>query len=119
MGGPRRRRAKCIAEGSGRTAPRGRQRCRVQTGLDQAMKIKPGPEHEAMKLDLAAVLRKHSTRETSAVEMLAIASIMVGQLIALQDHQTMTTQMAMEIVLRNIEIGNVGAIDALGASQPN
>ena len=38
--------------------------------------------------------------------MLAIASNLVGKLIALQDQRTMTREMALELVARNIEAAN-------------
>lgn len=71
----------------------------------------PTPQHAAFREDLVAVLRKHE--HLSAVEMLAVASIFVGQLIALQDQRTMTPAKAMRIVAANIEIGNSGAIETL------
>jgi phage gp37-like protein len=69
----------------------------------------PTPAHTAFRNDTVALLKKHE--HLSAVEMLAVTSILVGQLIALQDQRTMTPAQAMEIVSRNIEIGNMGAID--------
>jgi hypothetical protein len=69
------------------------------------MKIAPQPKHVAFRDDLVAVLRKHGgTLDTS--EMLALASHLVGQLVALQDQRTMSPDQAMEIVARNIEQGN-------------
>lgn len=40
------------------------------------------------------------------LEDLAVASLAVGRIIAYQDKRTMTPQMAMDIVLKNINIGN-------------
>lgn len=45
------------------------------------------------------------------MEMLAIASQLVGNLIALQDQHKVTPEMAMEVVARNIEEGNAVAIE--------
>jgi hypothetical protein len=42
--------------------------------------------------------------------MLCIAANMLGKLIALQDQRTMTKERAMEIVLRNLELGNEQAL---------
>lgn len=63
------------------------------------------PEHEVAFRDITDLMRKHSDK-VDAVEMLAIAANVVGKLVALQDGRTITPDMAMEIVLRNIEIGN-------------
>ncbi|MGZ8286109.1 MAG: hypothetical protein ACXW27_08955 [Allosphingosinicella sp.] len=69
----------------------------------------PTAEHSALRDDLVATFKKHE--HLSPVEMLAIASILVGHLIALQDQRTMTPGKAMRIVGANIEIGNAGAIE--------
>lgn len=45
-------------------------------------------------------------------EMLAVASILVGQLLAWQD-QTMPKQVFFEIIQRNIEMGNASVIQSL------
>jgi hypothetical protein len=63
------------------------------------------PEHEVAYQDLAALLGKHGDSVT-ALEMLAIAGNLVGKLIALQDQRTVTKKIAIEIVLKNIGIGN-------------
>jgi hypothetical protein len=46
--------------------------------------------------------------------MLAVASALVGQLIALQDQSVVTPKTVMEIVSRNIEAANQDVIAALG-----
>jgi hypothetical protein len=73
---------------------------------------KPEPRHAAFRDDLIAVLRKHGD-DVSAPEMLALASHMVGQLVALQDQRTMSPERAMEIVAANIETGNHEVIEGL------
>jgi hypothetical protein len=45
--------------------------------------------------------------------MLAVASALVGQLIAMQDQCTMTWAMALEIVAQNIEGANADILNAL------
>jgi hypothetical protein len=42
--------------------------------------------------------------------MLAVASVLVGQLVALQDQRSMTAAMAMQLVAQNIEVGNREAV---------
>lgn len=51
----------------------------------------------------------------SAQEMLALSAHLVGQIIAMQDQRTVTPEMAMKIVARNIEQGNQEAVDGLSA----
>ncbi len=68
--------------------------------------------HRLFRDDLVAVLRKYSN-ELSAQEMLALAAHLVGQIVAMQDQRTVTPEMAMQIVSRNIEQGNREVLDNL------
>ncbi len=72
-------------------------------------------QHQQFRDELIAVLRKHGDK-ISAMEMLALASHLVGQIIAMQDQRTVTPDMAMKIVSQNIEQGNREVLDGLGAS---
>lgn len=63
------------------------------------------PAYEAAYQDLIALVQRHADQMT-ALEILAIASNMVGKLIAMQDHRTVSADDAMEIVVANIETGN-------------
>jgi hypothetical protein len=63
------------------------------------------PEHEIAYQDLVALVNKHAGK-LSALELLAIASNMVGKLVAMQDQRSVTPAMAMETVAQNIESGN-------------
>jgi hypothetical protein len=74
------------------------------------------PEHEVAYQDLVSLMRKHADQMTS-LEMLAIGANMLGKLIAMQDQRTVTSDMAMEIVIRNIEVGNQQVLEALGKTQ--
>lgn len=47
-----------------------------------------------------------------AVELLAIASQFIGQLIAMQDARQYTADGLMQVVMNNIEIGNIVCITA-------
>lgn len=71
--------------------------------------VEPTALHHAFRDELVELLRKH-TSELDAKEVLAIAAHTVGQIIAMQDQRTMTIEIAMEIVARNIEIGNGDAL---------
>lgn len=73
---------------------------------------KPSDTHRQFRDDLIEVLRKHGER-LSAQEMLALASHLVGQLIAMQDKRAMTREMALGIVGQNIELGNQEVIHSL------
>jgi hypothetical protein len=66
------------------------------------------PEVVAFVNDLKAAIGRH--QHLSAQEMLAGASQLVGNLIALQDQNTMTSSDAMHMVEVNIQIGNEEAI---------
>lgn len=70
------------------------------------------PSQRAIHAYICAMLRE-DFGHCSAVELLAIASQIVGQLIALQDQRTMTTARAMDIVIGNIEAGNARAFAVL------
>lgn len=48
-----------------------------------------------------------------ALEILAVASQFVGNLIAVQDHRSVTPDMALEVVTANMELGNASAVSAL------
>jgi hypothetical protein len=80
------------------------------------VKVAPEPKHVAFRDDLVAVLRRHGGA-LEASEMLALAAHLVGQIIALQDQQTMSPERAMEIVARNIEQGNSEILSGLLDSQ--
>lgn len=69
------------------------------------MKINANICHETLRLELIALLRKH-TEHLSAIEVLATAAHMVGQIIAMQDQRKISPSDAMDVVHKNIEIGN-------------
>ena len=72
----------------------------------------PTPKHVAFMGDMKAVFKKRGDDQT-AMEMLALASQLVGNLVALQDQRTVTPAMAMQVVASNIEVGNQTVIDGL------
>lgn len=71
----------------------------------------PSEIHQLLKLDLAVLLAKY--RDVSPIEILAVASQVVGMIIAYQDQQTTSVEKAMATVLANIEIGNQTSIEGL------
>lgn len=70
------------------------------------------PEHEVAYQDLAKLLQKHIAN-VSALELLAIASNLVGKLVAMQDQRVISPKSAMELVAKNIEAGNEHAVREL------
>lgn len=70
------------------------------------------PDHEVLYQDLAKLITKHAEK-INEKEMLAIAANMLGKLIAMQDQRTMSREVAMEIVVLNIEKGNEQVIQGL------
>lgn len=78
--------------------------------------IATNPEHEAFYQDLCATMKRHGAN-LSAPELLAVASNLVGKLIAMQDQRTMTRERALEIVSKNLEAGNAQALAEVMASK--
>ncbi len=74
------------------------------------------PEHEVAYRDLVALVRKHADKLT-AMELLAVAANMLGKLVALQDQRTITPAMAMDLVAKNVEMGNQQVLDELQHSR--
>jgi hypothetical protein len=72
------------------------------------------PHHEVAYDDLTELLRKHAGH-LSAIEMLAVASNMVGKLVALQDQRAITPEVAMQTVAKNLEAGNKQILDQMAA----
>jgi hypothetical protein len=70
------------------------------------------PEHEVAYQDLVRLLSKHAAK-ISAEEMLAIASNLLGKLVAMQDQRTMTRERALETVMKNVEYGNQQVVNEL------
>lgn len=77
--------------------------------------MKTRPEHEVAYQDIIKLVAKHADK-LSSVELLAIASNMLGKLIAAQDQRQLTPEEVMDIVSVNIEIGNQQALEQLKKS---
>lgn len=84
--------------------------------MSDMAKLPTNVDHEALYQELAALIQKHSGK-LSEREILAVASNMVGKIIAMQDQHTMTVDEAMSIVANNIELGSQQAIDELMKSK--
>lgn len=77
----------------------------------------PDARHTAYLDQLKAALGD-SGKDLQAEDLLAVTSQFVGMLVAQQDQRRFSPAMAMEIVARNIEIGNATAIEASGLTRP-
>lgn len=73
--------------------------------------MQPTEAQLAFMNELKAALAKHTN--LSGMEMLAVASQFVGNLVALQDQRNWTAEQVMGIVANNIEIGNQAVVEAL------
>lgn len=65
---------------------------------------------------ISAVLNIYAG-DLTPLELLALASQMVGQLIAIQDQRETTASEAMEIVIHNIRVGNENVVIKLNKSR--
>lgn len=74
--------------------------------------VQPSEADKALHVDIAALIKRHLTPDTSE-RVLAIASQVVGQVLALQDQRTMTKKMAFDVILSNIELGNQSALASI------
>lgn len=72
--------------------------------------VKPTKEHRAFRDDVIELLRKHAG-ELPADEMLALASHLVGQLLALQDQRKITPALGLKLIGENIEAGNAEVVN--------
>lgn len=70
----------------------------------------PTAEHDAFLDELRATLGS-SGKNLQAEDLLVVTAQFLGILVALQDSRRFTPQMVMEMVMRNIEIGNAATVD--------
>lgn len=80
--------------------------------------VAPNHNHQQLHQDLASLMAKHCGK-MSAQEFLAIAAQVVGQVVAMQDQDAMTPEVAMALILRNIEMGNANATSMLTQTKGN
>lgn len=74
------------------------------------MKTKqPTVRHEAFRDDLLRLMDRHAGA-LDASDMLALAAYTTGQIMAMQDARKWTPAMALEVVSKNIELGNAQAV---------
>lgn len=78
----------------------------------------PGEAHREFNDAMKEVLGRFENR-LGAMEMLAVASHLVGVLVALQDQNKVTPAMAMELVASNIQVGNAEALNCIENPEGN
>lgn len=93
-------------------------KCRTKRPHAHPLKINvPSVAHRQFRDDALALLKKHTEAgNLSGLELLALTSHLVGQVIAMQDQRSVTREVAMQIVSANIEQGNREMIDNVMAS---
>ena len=67
--------------------------------------ISPSIDLDKFRIDLLALMDRYAGALPSD-QILAMSAIACGQILAMQDQRTMTKDMAIDIVMRNIELGN-------------
>lgn len=80
--------------------------------------VQTDARHEEMYQDLIALIRKYA-QEDNAEEMLAISANIVGKIIAMQNQRTMSSKRALDIVTKNIVLGNEQILDGLHVPKGN
>lgn len=71
----------------------------------------PTARHEACRLALVDLLREYE--DLGQLELLAIASALVGQLLAMQDQTAHTIEQLMDLIGKNMESGNQHVVEQL------
>lgn len=70
------------------------------------MMLEPKGPHEEFYRIMSQTLNSEPFKSMPAEELLAVASNFLGKLCALQDQSRYTSAQIMEIVIKNLEIGN-------------
>lgn len=78
----------------------------------KTIRVEPTPEHHAFRDDCIALLKKHSGH-LPAIEMLALACHLVGQLMAHQDQRKYTRDDLITLLIDNAEKGNAEVLAEL------
>lgn len=76
---------------------------------------KPTPAQIALRESMLDAM-KDAGDSVTPMEQLAVAAYLVGQLIALQDQERVTPEMAMALVEANMQAGNADVIDFMNAT---
>lgn len=79
--------------------------------------IEPTAAHEAYLEELKACLGS-AGKDIPEIELLAVTAQFLGMLVALQDARTMTPSRAMQIIERNMAVGNRTVINGHPLNNP-
>ena len=71
--------------------------------------VSANSDHQALRRDLIDLIRKRHGG-LSAQEVLAVAAQLVGQILLMQDREHLDPQSAMDLINRNIVLGNQAAL---------
>lgn len=74
--------------------------------------VQPSEAHLALRKAFETCIADHG-KTLDAIEILAILSHMVGQVIAIQDQRKYGSEEVVELVWQNIETGNAEVVDRL------
>lgn len=78
------------------------------------LKISPTAVHQALKVKISNILQVYSDEhKLSQIEVLCVASQMVGMIIAMQDQRVYNPDEVMKIVADNIKAGNDIVVEQL------
>jgi hypothetical protein len=67
--------------------------------------VSPSTVHQEFYNAMEEVLVKFQ-HKVNPIEMLVLLSQLVGALVGVQDQRVLTPQMALDIIMRNMEVGN-------------
>ena len=67
-------------------------------------RFKVTARHEQFRLDLLKAMRRYE--DVPSIELLCVASQLVGQLVAMQDQTRYTNSEIMELIADNVQEGN-------------
>ena len=70
------------------------------------------PEHEVAYQDLCQLMSRHAASMT-ALELLAVASNMLGKLVAMQDQRIVSKDLVLRVIAANLEKGNQAVVEKL------
>jgi hypothetical protein len=80
--------------------------------------MKATPADEELRKDILRLCRKHIGNNNTPERVLAVASQVVGQVLALQDQVTLGKDKALQIIQANIEKGNQDFIKSIMKENP-
>jgi hypothetical protein len=76
--------------------------------------IIPTVSHQAFRAEFLTLVKRYEREHNmTQMEVLAILSCTVGQVLAMQDQTKVTAAMGLQVISRNIEAGNSQVIDEL------